>query len=131
EGQVRDEVVVHHVDVDPVGARDASDLLSEAREVSVQDGRRDLDTHAGSLGAQPASSSFASPWSAPSASSRSAHSSSGARSNGWSSISAWRSPSSTKRWGTVRMEKSAGSQSPTSSHLTGVLTKAFGTPRTE
>ncbi len=45
EGQVRDEVVVHHVDVDPVRARDPGHLVPEVGEVGIQDARRDLDSH--------------------------------------------------------------------------------------
>ena len=43
ERQVRDEVAVHHVEVDAVGAGllDASDGVGEVREVRVEDARRD------------------------------------------------------------------------------------------
>ena len=49
EGQVGHEVVVHHVDVHPVGARDPADLVGQAGQVGVEDARRDLDTHGGSI----------------------------------------------------------------------------------
>ena len=52
EGQVGHEVVVHHVDVDPVGAADPRDLVTQRREVGVEDARRDLDAHGTSLGTE-------------------------------------------------------------------------------
>ncbi len=45
EGQVGHEVVVHHVDVHPVGGADARNLRLEVGEVGIQDARCDLDTH--------------------------------------------------------------------------------------
>ena len=43
EGQVRHEVAVHDVDVDPVRTcvSDGADLVAQAAKVSGQDGRRD------------------------------------------------------------------------------------------
>jgi hypothetical protein len=47
EGEVRDEVVVHHVDVKPVGGfLDGLRLVREPREVGRQDAGRDLNGHA-------------------------------------------------------------------------------------
>ena len=44
---------------------------------------------------------------------------------------ACRSPISAKRFGTLRTVKSAGSQSATSSHESGIETRASGSGRTE
>ena len=52
-------------------------------------------------------------------------------SNAWASMSACRSPSSAYRSGIVKIVKSSGVQSSTSSHLIGAETRAPGTPRTE
>src|SRR6185369_9522654 len=43
EGQVRDEVAVHHVEVDPVGpfALCSGDRMGEVAEIGVEDARRD------------------------------------------------------------------------------------------
>ena len=49
----------------------------------------------------------------------------------WSSMSACRSPIFSKRSGTVKIVKSWGSASSTSSQRTGVETRASGRPRTE
>lgn len=45
DGDVRHEMPVHHVDMDPVGAGrlDGADLFAEAREVRRQDGGRDQE----------------------------------------------------------------------------------------
>jgi hypothetical protein len=55
DGEVRDEVVVHHVDVEPVGCfLDGLRLIGEPGEVGGQDAGRDLNGHAvPSLGATP------------------------------------------------------------------------------
>ena len=50
--QVRDEVVVHHVDVQPVGPGHARGFGLEVREVRRQHARRDLDAHATRVSAQ-------------------------------------------------------------------------------
>jgi hypothetical protein len=47
EGEVRHEVVVHDVDVQPVGARDPGRLGAQVGEVRSQDAGRDLDPHGG------------------------------------------------------------------------------------
>src|SRR5699024_9830688 len=65
------------------------------------------------------------------ASSRCAHSSSGLRSCATSSIEACRSPSRTKRSGTVAIVQSCGSTSATSAQVIGVDTVPSGFPRTE
>lgn len=49
EGQVRDETVVHHVEVDRIRTGDSGDLSGEVGEVSVEDTRRNGDSHAVSL----------------------------------------------------------------------------------
>src|SRR5699024_7108430 len=49
EGQVRHEVVVHHIQVHVVGSTDPADLASQVRQVRVQHARRDEDRH----GAEP------------------------------------------------------------------------------
>ena len=46
DGQVRYEVVVHHVDVQPVGAGHHGGFVGEPGEVGGQDRRRDQRLHA-------------------------------------------------------------------------------------
>src|SRR5262249_16707236 len=69
--------------------------------------------------------------SAPSRSSRSAHSSRGSNDHTASSMPACRSPSSANRAGMVYMVKSPGSAESISDHSMGAETVASGKPRTE